>query len=100
MGVAQLRVNHLGVALQRHDVANFYAIGVGRNFPQAQGPGAARPGQIDAVAPLLAGGRFTCDRGLKNSLPGSTIRLQVQRILDGITHHIAIIFLFHQVRPL
>ena len=56
-------------------------------------------GQINTMAPLITGGGFTRDSGFQHRLPGAAVGLQVNRIPDGIAHHVAVIFLFHQGRP-
>ena len=51
------------------------------------------------MATFIPGSGFAGDGGLQYGLPGAAVGLQVNRILDGIPHYIAVVFLLHQGGP-
>lgn len=92
-------IAHFRVALQRHCIADFGAVRICHEFPKTNRPGGCAGWQIDAVAALVTAGRLPADGGIDYLLENTAVCLQINGVVDAVTHQITVVFLVINRRP-
>lgn len=97
--VAQLRVDHLGVAGDQHGVGDTVVVLVRRQAPHAQLPATGGRRQVDSAGALVAGGGLAIDGLAQYLLIGAAVGGQIYGVFDPVPANVAVGVLLLERRP-